>query len=114
MGAPLVGSELDALYALTSGHPYLTRRLLHLVIEGHSSSQTLFGTAADDSGPFGDHLRYHLLRLVSQPELAAAFAAVISGNSAPSSEAVYDLESLGRVRIDKSGRPSPRCGLYAN
>ena len=37
----------------------------YLVASGRMSAADLFTHAADDGGPFGDHLRYHLFRLHS-------------------------------------------------
>jgi hypothetical protein len=61
----------------------LTRKALYMV-----ASQTplikvddLFAQATSDSGPFGDHLRYYLLRLQGKSELLAALQQVISGHS---------------------------------
>ena len=57
------------LYALIGGHPYLTRKALYMLASSspRSGVDELFEHASDDTGPFGDHLRYYLLRLQGSP-----------------------------------------------
>ena len=54
---------INHLYDYLHGHPYLTRRAMYLVATGRYTERELIEQAADDDGPFGDHLRYHLFRL---------------------------------------------------
>ena len=72
---PLGDADVQRLYALVGGHPYLTRKALYVrgqQCADDARSRSSFAQATDDAGPFGDHLRYYLLRLQGKPELISA------------------------------------------
>jgi len=79
MVKPLKGSEVDELVELLRGQPYLTQRALYdcsdrpLTVQKNSLS-----LLSEDSGPFSDHLRYHLFQLVASHGLARTFRDVIN------------------------------------
>jgi AAA-like domain/TIR domain len=111
---PLRKEDVERLLALIGGHPYLTRKALYMV-----ASQTpmirvedLFAQATSNSGPFGDHLRYYLLRLQNKPELLAALQQVVGGHAVRDELLVYRLEGVGLVRR-QGNNVWPRCELYA-
>ena len=111
---PLGTAELQRLYALIGGHPYLTRKALYLVASSTPSSTVddLFAHAIDDTGPFGDHLRYYLLRLQRRPELIATFRQAIEKRGGGDELLVHRLQAAGLVRRE-GGKVVPRCDLYA-
>jgi hypothetical protein len=111
---PLAAGDVARLYALVGGHPYLTRKALYLVAGGSPSCRIddLFAQATDDSGPFGDHLRYYLLRLQRRPELIMALRQAIEGRVGGDELLFHRLEGAGLVRRE-SGAVVPRCDLYA-
>jgi hypothetical protein len=77
------------------------------------SAADLFTHAADDGGPFGDHLRYHLFRLHSHEALIQGLRQVIRNNTCADAQVVFRLRSAGLVRTE--GRTvMPRCRLYAD
>src|SRR5262249_4630794 len=76
-GAPLNADEEGRLMTLIGGQPYLARRAFYLLATGQLAAADLFARAADDHGPFGDHLRYHLFRLHERPELGEALAEIL-------------------------------------
>jgi hypothetical protein len=111
---PLDDSAIERLYALIGGHPYLSRKALY-VLASESPSGTvdeLFAAASEDSGPFGDHLRYYLLRLQRRPELIAAFRQVIERRNGGDELLMHRLEAAGLVRRER-GQVTARCELYA-
>lgn len=111
---PLDDTPVDRLYALLGGHPYLTRKALY-VLAGSDPGCTvdeLFEESRQDTGPFGDHLRYYLLRLQHLPELIAAFREVIETNEGGDELLMHRLEAAGLVRRERN-RVLPRCELYA-
>ena len=110
--SPLFPPELDRLYDLLHGQPYLTRKAFYVVKSGLTPSQ-LFARASEDAGPFGDHLRNYFLRLLNHPELAAALKQVSLGRGCTDRKLAYRLESAGLVKAE-SGRTVPRCNLYAD
>jgi hypothetical protein len=111
---PVGPADLDRLYALVQGHPYLTRKALYMIASAAPSCgvDELFTQATDDSGPFGDHLRYYLLRLQGRPELIAALRDTIDGRSCRDELLVYRLQAAGLVRRE-SNSVTARCDLYA-
>jgi hypothetical protein len=120
---PLSEAEEQRLYDLLGGHPYLTRRALYLVASQSISPQGLFAHAADDGGPFGDHLRYHLLRLYDrgdqsaealrrQEQLVGGLSQAIEGRETKDRLTLIRLRGAGLVR-EQDTRVVPRCKLYA-
>jgi hypothetical protein len=109
--SPLFPREVDRLYELLRGQPYLTRKAFYVIKSGLTPEQ-LFTQAAEDTGPFGDHLRNYFLRLLNHPDLVAALKQVSLGRGCPDSKLAYRLESAGLVRAE-AGKVAPRCSLYA-
>jgi hypothetical protein len=111
---PLRDADVERLLALIGGHPYLTRKALYMVASQSPmiGIDDLFAQATSDSGPFGDHLRYYLLRLQGKPELLAALQRVVGGHAAGDELVIYRLEGAGLVRR-QNNKVQPRCELYA-
>ena len=110
---PLAAADVDRLYKLVRGHPYLTRKALYMTAgtTPTCSVDELFATATDDRGPFGDHLRDYLLRLQRKTDLIPAIRQVVQGRTLSDELAIYKLEALGLVRRD-GHTVTPRCELY--
>jgi hypothetical protein len=111
-GAPLFQPDVDRLYNLVNGQPYLTRKAFYAVKSGTTPEQ-LFNKASEDDGPFGDHLRNYFLRLLNHPELAAALKQVALGRGCPDAKLADRLKGAGLVKSE-SGKVVPRCSLYAH
>ena len=112
-GSVLNGNEEQRLLSLLNGHPYLVRRALYLIASARITASELFAQATDDSGPFGDHLRYHLFRLHNKPELIKGLRQVISSNTCQDELVFFRLRGAGLVRRD-GRKVMPRCSLYAD
>lgn len=110
-GRPLTPTQLRRLASVTGGHPFLVRRALHLVAAGTQNADDLLGRAADERGPFGDHLRSQLFRLYHQSMLAQAMRQVLHGDRCDE-QSSYLLQHAGLVRA-KGRKVVPRCQLYA-
>jgi hypothetical protein len=111
--SPLFDHKVDRLFELLEGHPFLTRQALYLV-SGERPKMTpaaLFDAAADDSGPFGDHLRNHLLNISSEPELTAQFRNVIRGRGVESEFMFERFRGAGLAKR-ANGKVVPRSRLY--
>jgi hypothetical protein len=111
---PLSDADLKRLHGLICGHPYLTRKALYMLASGAPTSTVddLFTHATDDAGPFGDHLRYYLLRLQGKPELISALRETIGGKTVGDELVIHRLQAAGLVRREGS-KVTPRCDLYA-
>jgi hypothetical protein len=95
---PLGSSELDDLYELLAGHPFLTRLAFYRVATGQSPGfEALYTNAAEPDGPFGDHLRAMLVLLQQQDGLLPAMRQVIGLGSVPEDEVYYRLHGAGLV-----------------
>ena len=110
---PLSSGDVERLYRLVRGHPFLTRKALYMAA-GDSPTcipGELFAHARDDAGPFGDHLRDYLLRLQRKQDLIPALRQVVDGRALNDELAIYRLQALGLVRRD-GHKVVPRCELY--
>ncbi|MBV9791825.1 MAG: AAA-like domain-containing protein [Chloroflexi bacterium] len=111
-GSPLRPQHEQQLMLLLSGHPYLVRRALYLIAGQYLSATELFAGAADDRGPFGDHLRYHLFRMRDKPELVRGLLQIIHQHRCQDESVFFRLHGAGLVhRVGKIAMP--RCQLYA-
>ncbi|EPX59187.1 hypothetical protein D187_003091 [Cystobacter fuscus DSM 2262] len=110
-GAPLGPKQEQELFALLGGHPYLIRKALYLVASRGLRVEDLFTQAAEDRGPFGDHLRHLLFRLGSQPQLKAGLREVLQRNACPDEGVFIRLRSAGLVK-QEAASVLPRCELY--
>ncbi len=70
------------------------------------------GYAADDTGPFGDHLRALRVRLGEHPELLEAFGQTRHTGRIDNRDLYYRLYGAGLVR-EEGGRINPANLLYA-
>lgn len=102
--------EVDEIYELLGGHPYLTRLAYHRVLTGSLRLPLDLRVAGDPHGPFGDHLRGILSKLSARPALLAALQRIIRDRRAEP-DLVHRLRSIGLVRTD-GGIPSPANLLY--
>jgi hypothetical protein len=98
---------------LLHGHPYLVRRALYLVAGGQMPVERVLEQAASDYGPFGDHLRYHLFRIVDHQALRAGLRQVIRSNRCDDEKTSRLLIAAGLARLE-DGAVLPRCPLYAS
>lgn len=112
-GSPLNSNQERQLMVLLGGHPYLVRRSLYLIASQRISVEDLFTKAIEDSGPFDDHLRYHLYRMYDKKELVQGLLQVLRNNTCPDKRVFFRLRGAGLVR--REGQTVlPRCQLYAD
>lgn len=111
--SPLSDGEITRLYELVGGHPYLTRKALYAVTRTYRpfSAAQLFDSAAADAGPFGDHLRNHLLGVCRQEELADVYFDVVHGRGTEDVTTYNRLLGAGLVKRE-NGKVVARCRLY--
>jgi hypothetical protein len=106
-------AEVERLFALLHGQPYLVRRALHEMIARPIGLPALEAQADQDRGLFGDHLRGILSLLVQDSELCEVMRGVLQGRPCPSDESFYRLRSAGLLVGDSAREVQPRCQLYA-
>jgi hypothetical protein len=112
-GTPLRNStEVRRFYDLVAGQPYLVRRGLHAMAADELPLDVLETQAAEDDGPFGDHLRRLLDMLSRNEEHCQAVRAVLQRHPCPTPESFYHLRRGGALigRNEKDARL--RCPVY--
>jgi hypothetical protein len=109
--APLNPSQVDDLMYLVNGHPFLTRVALYQLARGEIDMSTLLAQAAEDNGPFRNHLLYYLQRILQQPELKQALIRICQRYTWEEDPAFYRLKEAGLIK--KHGKQAtPRNNLY--
>jgi hypothetical protein len=110
-GAPIKSKDFESFFDLFAGHPFLTRKALYLMISEGWNWARLLQEAAEEQGPFGDHLRRQHWLLRESSELRTALNQVIRQNRCSDSVALRRLLRAGLVK--SAGRSYfCRCGLY--
>jgi DNA-binding CsgD family transcriptional regulator len=112
-GSPFTLEQEAQLMTLLGGQPYLVRQALYLVASGRLTAEVLFATTADERGPFGDHLRYHLLRMHDNAELVAGLQQVLKHHTCTDERVFFRLRGAGLVKRQVRA-VVPRCQLYAD
>ena len=115
-GINLRGPEIDRLYTLLHGHPYLTRLAFYHLGGGSPTPMTLSAlesSATDAGGPFSEHLRALFYKLSSRPELVGVLKLVIKHATEPSQDDFLWLWSAGLVRRE-NGKCLVMNKLYAD
>jgi DNA-binding SARP family transcriptional activator len=111
-GAPLsADGELDRLYDLVGGHPYLARRCLQDMALSGCSFDRLESATADGEGPCKDHLQRLLLAIRRDPRTLATVKAMVAGGNLDS-ERFLSLRAAGVARGASAADARFRCKLY--
>ena len=111
-GKPLDQKGVARLHELLGGHPYLLRKALYILTSGEYNLNRLFDQAAQETGPFGDHLRNYLYKLHGKADLIEGMLRIINGGTCDDWIGVR-LKGIGLARRDQ-GRFKVRCRLYEN
>ncbi len=112
-GSPLKShAEMQALYTLINGQPYLTRAALDALATGRESLPSLLEHADADDGPFSDHLKRLLVAVSRLPEVTDYARSVLANSALPHQDAYYRLLSAGIIQQRGDNRVDFRCELY--
>ncbi|MBD2429829.1 MULTISPECIES: AAA-like domain-containing protein [Fischerella] len=106
-------ADVNQLMQLMGGHPYLVRVALYQIARRRMTLEKLQQIAPTEEGPYGDHLRRHLLNIENDAKLLAAIRQVITANSpvdVGTTEA-FQLRSMGLVKL-QGNDVMPLCDLY--
>lgn len=113
-GSPLSETDCDALYRLVGGHPFLMQDAYYKIVGPDSIPFALLCTeAAQDDGPFGEHLRAMLSNVNAAEGLLAAIKQAVDHGTVPRNDDFYRLEGAGLVRR-ANGRIVPANQIYAD
>jgi hypothetical protein len=95
----LTEKQVETLMALINGHPFLIRLSLYLLATGKVADiETLLARATEDTGPFGDHLRHYLLRVLQKPALKQALTYICRHESYEENQIFYRLKGAGLIK----------------
>lgn len=100
--SPLNIAQINDLMDLLEGHPFLTRLALYLLVLDKINLSTLLAQATADEGPFGEHLRHYLRRVLRKPELKQALTLVSQNRALAEDEVFHRLREAGLIK--KSGQ----------
>ncbi len=109
--------QLAELTELTGGRPLLVTLALYHAIQAGQDTEAYWrkfvATAATEAGIYRNHLRRYWQILADEPELAAAWQAVLASDRPVDLDPVmaYQLEGLGLVTL-AGCQASVSCGLY--
>ena len=109
----LTEAQVQQLYNLLGGHPYLTRRALYLIGSQRDTFTEILDQACEDNGPFGDHLRNYLFRMGGQDNLKAGLLQVIKYQRCQDEHIFFQLRGAGLVKR-VGDKVIPRNQLYAD
>ena len=110
--SPLNSRQVSDLIDLVAGHPFLIRLTLYLITIGEFDFDTILARAIDTDGPFDEHLKHRLLRVIEKPELKQALILVCREQICENQHFFYELSGLGLVK--RSGQQViPYNNLYA-
>jgi transcriptional regulator with XRE-family HTH domain len=106
-------TQVEKLMAMVGGHPYLVQLALDSIKHQNITLEQLLLSSPTEAGIYSDHLRRHLKTLQQYPDLAAAFCAIVTADSAVqiASEQAFKLNSMGLVHL-QGNEVTPRCDLY--
>ena len=106
-------TQVEKLMAMIGGHPYLVQLALDSMKHQNITLEQLLLSSPTEAGIYSDHLRRHLKTLQQYPDLASAFCAIVTSDSAVkiASEQAFKLNSMGLVHL-QGNEVTPRCDLY--
>ena len=114
-GFPLKRAEdIERLTRLVGGHPYLLRQAFYNLASDGSSVRDLEQCAADDRGPFGDHLRHLLWVLRGNDHLRKSLKQVVSRGTCDDEDDFQRLRAAGLIEGESRETARPRCQLYGS
>jgi len=110
-GSPVKEQDFPQLMELLSGHPYLTRKALYVLVAECKTWAKLMQVAPTDEGPFGDHLRRLYWLLHDEPGLKEELRQIARHGRCADKMAFFRLLRAGLVK--GSGDVCKcRCDLY--
>jgi len=109
----LTKTQIEQLYDLLSGHPYLTRKALYLIANQRIAFIDLLNNGCEDDGPFGDHLRNYLFRMGGQEKLKTGLIQVLKFQRCTDEQVFFRLRGAGLVKR-VGNEVQPRNNLYAD
>lgn len=112
-GSPLRSyQELEEVYSLIGGQPFLVRRALDALATHKVSFHSLFEEAYRDDGPFSDHLKRILVSVSRLSNVAEYVKSLLAKAPINNPDAYYRLLAAGVIDQTSEGEVDFRCKLY--
>lgn len=105
-------ADIDRMYALVGGHPFLVRKGLYEMASRKIGIGEFEKAAPSPDGVFGDHLRRILVLLGRDPGMLEALKSVLRNGECPDAESFYRLRSAGVIVGGSKSEARARCQLY--
>jgi len=105
-------ADVDRMYALVGGHPFLVRKGLYEMASRKIGIGEFEKAAPSPDGVFGDHLRRILVLLGRDQGLLEALKSVLRSGECPDAESFYRLRSAGVIVGGSKSEARARCQLY--
>ncbi|ANV88576.1 MULTISPECIES: AAA-like domain-containing protein [unclassified Picosynechococcus] len=104
-GLSLESFNLDRLFALLGGHPYLLNLAFYHLSQADLSFDELINTAATPNSIFYPYLRRLLVNVQDGPEQTAQLKTLVMGNDPVSLDTIlaYQLEAAGLIKRTTGG-----------
>ena len=106
-------NDINDLMNLLGGHPYLIRHALFTLANSNLTVQELCRTAADETGPFSDHLRRYIWSIQNSKKLITVMQNVLRQNMCDDETDFQRLKAAGLVKGETRHSLQMRCQLYA-
>jgi len=110
-GSPVKERDIPRFLRLLGGQPYLCRKALYTMVDEGVAWLDLERVAANDDGPFGDHLRRNSWLLRDEPQLRESLKEVIDHERCSDDRAFFRLLRAGLVK-GRGQVCACRCDLY--
>lgn len=105
--------QLRQIMELLSGQPYLVRRSMYLLAKGEYTFDALLEQAAQQNGPFSDHLRHHLVNVKQFADCIEAMQDIVHRGKCKDPLIATRLEATGLV-TGTHPNITTACKLYAD
>lgn len=113
LGEPLkMDAEIEALWNLIGGHPYLVRRSLHALSSSALSFPEFMDTAPSERGPLGSYLKLYFHQVMGDEGLLPSLREILSEGVCRDGYIFDRLWSIGLVVSPKPNVVRLRCKLY--
>ena len=113
-GNPLSSSEVESLFEMIEGNPYLIRKGLHEIKSESINFQTLEIKAQDEDGPFGDHLQRMFIAIASDAKICDAVQKLLKDTDSLDKNHFFRLRSAGIIKGSSTENVQFRSRLYEN
>jgi hypothetical protein len=109
----LVAAHSADVFAITCGHPYLSRRAYGFLAGGGTVSE-LRELAPKEGGPFGDHLRHMLAAIRREPETLNEVRRMLRNEGIADNNTKERLLAAGLLTVGGEREPEFRVPAYAS